>query len=50
MIETGTVILDDAARPGERLVARRWRKAFQDMTFRYWGGGAKGTLIGTKKA
>ncbi len=46
----GTVILDDAARPGERLVAGAWRKAFPWMSFRYWGGGAKGTLIGTRPA
>ena len=46
----GTVILDDAARPGERLVAWSWRKAFPKMQFRYWGGGAKGTLIGTRTA
>lgn len=46
----GTVILDDAARPGERLVARAWRKAFPKMRFRFWGGGAKGTLIGTRIA
>jgi len=29
-------------------VARAWRKAFPWMAFRYWGGGAKGTLIGTR--
>lgn len=44
----GTVLLDDAARPGERLVARRWRKARPDFDFRLWKGGTKGTLIGTR--
>ena len=45
----GTVFLDDAARPGERLVARRWRKARPDFEFRLWTGGTKGTLIGTRR-
>jgi len=46
----GTIMLDDAARPGERLVARRWRKAHPDFAFHLWKGGSKGTLIGTKRA
>ena len=45
----GTVMLDDAARPGERLVARRWRKAHPEFDFRLWKGGSKGTLIGRKR-
>ncbi|HEX8644802.1 MAG TPA: class I SAM-dependent methyltransferase [Allosphingosinicella sp.] len=45
----GTVLLDDAARPGERLVARRWKKARPDFDFRLWNGGSKGTLISTKR-
>jgi predicted O-methyltransferase YrrM len=45
----GTVLLDDAARPGERLVARRWRKARPDFHFELWKGGTKGTLIGTRR-
>lgn len=44
----GTIILDDAARPGERIVARRWKKAWPHFTFRLWNGGTKGTLIGTR--
>lgn len=40
------VLLDDAARPGERLVARRWRQRWPDMRFDYDRRGAKGTLIG----
>jgi predicted O-methyltransferase YrrM len=45
----GSVFLDDAARPGERLIARRWRKARPDFDFGLWKGGTKGTLIGTKR-
>jgi predicted O-methyltransferase YrrM len=40
------VLLDDAARPGERLVARRWRQRWPMMRFAYDRRGAKGTLIG----
>lgn len=50
IVPGGTIMLDDAARPGERLVARRWRKAHPDFSFRLWKGGSKGTLIGTKRA
>jgi predicted O-methyltransferase YrrM len=45
----GTIFLDDAARPGERMVARRWRKARPDFDFQLWKGGSKGTLIGVKR-
>ena len=44
----GTVMLDDAARPGERLVARRWRKRWPNFEFRLDKSGSKGTLIGTR--
>ena len=44
----GTVMLDDAARPGERLVARCWRKRWPNFQFRLNKGGSKGTLIGTR--
>jgi predicted O-methyltransferase YrrM len=44
----GTVMLDDAARPGERLVARRWRKRWPNFAFRLNKSGSKGTLIGTR--
>lgn len=46
----GTIMLDDAARPGERYVARRWRKAWPDFDFRYEGAGTKGLLVGTRRA
>jgi predicted O-methyltransferase YrrM len=45
----GTVMLDDAARPGERLVARRWRKLHPDFAFELDTNGTKGTLIGRKR-
>lgn len=44
----GTILLDDAARPGERVVARRWRRDWPDFDFRLWKGGTKGTLIATR--
>lgn len=44
----GTVLLDDAARLGERLVARQWKKLHPDMEFELWKGGTKGTLIGRR--
>ena len=45
----GTVMLDDAARPGERLVARRWRKLRPDFSFSLDKSGTKGTLIGRRQ-
>ncbi len=44
----GTIMLDDAARPGERFVARRWRKLWPDFSFELTKSGSKGTLIGTR--
>lgn len=46
----GTVMLDDAARPGERIVARRWRKKWPDFTFELLHPGSKGTLVGLRKS
>ncbi|MCP1468921.1 putative O-methyltransferase YrrM [Sphingobium sp. OAS761] len=40
------VLLDDAARPGERLVARRWRQRWPHIDFRLARDGTKGTLVG----
>ncbi len=42
------VLLDDASRPGERVVARRWAEAWPDMQFERHGGSTKGTLVGRK--
>jgi predicted O-methyltransferase YrrM len=44
----GTVMLDDAARPGERIVARKWRKRWPKFDFRLVQSGTKGTLVGTR--
>ena len=44
----GTVMLDDAARPGERLVARRWRRLSPNFRFELVKSGSKGTLVGTR--
>lgn len=46
----GMVLLDDAARPGERIVARRWRKSWPGMRFDRANGSTKGTLVGRKLA
>lgn len=45
----GVIILDDAARPGERLVARQWRKRWPDFDFHLVHHGTKGTLIGRRR-
>ena len=44
----GTVMLDDGARPGERLVARRWRRLRPDFEFTLLRTGTKGTLVGRR--
>ncbi|RYY23079.1 MAG: class I SAM-dependent methyltransferase [Sphingomonadales bacterium] len=44
----GVVMLDDAARPGERVVAGRWRRKWKDFSFRLVSAGTKGTLVGTR--
>ncbi len=45
----GIVLLDDAARLGERMVAAQWRKLHPNMEFVLWKGGSKGTLIGRRR-
>ena len=45
----GTLMLDDGARPGERLVARRWRRLHPEFDFRLLKTGTKGTLVGRKR-
>ena len=42
-------MLDDAARPGERIVARRWRRQWPDFSFKLCHPGSKGTLVGTRR-
>lgn len=43
----GMVLLDDAARPGERLVAARWKRDWPEFRFTLLPG-AKGTLVGER--
>lgn len=45
----GMVLLDDASRPGERVVASRWRKRWPGFRFTLLSG-AKGTLVGERIA
>ena len=45
----GVVMLDDAARPGERVIARRWRRQWPDIDFRLLKSGTKGTLVGRRQ-
>lgn len=45
----GMVLLDDAARPGERVVASRWRRRWKNFRFSLLPG-AKGTLVGERLA
>lgn len=47
---SGTVLLDDGARPGERAVAARWRRDWPNFRFRLDRSGTKGTLVGTRLA
>ncbi len=49
MAPGGTVMLDDGARPGERIVARRWRKRWPQFDFRLLKSGTKGTLVGRRR-
>ena len=44
----GTVMLDDGARPGERVVARRWKKLWPNFDFELVKSGTKGTLVGKR--
>lgn len=49
MSPTGVIMLDDAARPGERVVARRWRRQWPEFRFTLLQTGTKGTLIGQRR-
>jgi predicted O-methyltransferase YrrM len=46
----GMILLDDAARPGERIVARRWLRNWSQFEFSFEGDGSKGLLVGRRKA
>lgn len=45
----GCVMLDDGARPGERVVARRWRERWPNWDFELVHAGCKGTLVGRQR-
>lgn len=45
----GMILLDDAARPGERIVARNWKRRWPKIEFVLDTNGTKGTLIGRCK-
>jgi len=47
IVPGGMVLLDDAARPGERVVAQRWKKNWPNFRFTLLPG-AKGTLAGER--
>lgn len=44
----GAIMLDDGARPGERVIAARWRRKWPQFDFGLELGGTKGTLIGRR--
>ena len=46
----GMVILDDGARPGERIVRKRWERNWPNFDFSLVGGGTKGTVIGARRS
>ena len=46
----GAIMLDDAARPGERVIARKWRRQWPELGFELIRGGTKGTLFGRRPA
>ena len=48
MAPGGVILLDDAARPGERVVARRWRRKWPNFSFDLVKDGTKGTLVGRR--
>jgi predicted O-methyltransferase YrrM len=45
----GVVMLDDGARPGERVVRRRWQRDWPNIDFRLMHDGTKGTVIGIRR-
>lgn len=45
----GMVMMDDAARPGERVVARRWAERWPAFRWARPRGGTKGLLVGVRE-
>lgn len=50
IVPGGMVLLDDGARPGERIVMRRWQRTWPDFDFRLDRSGTKGTVIGIRRS
>lgn len=50
IVPGGMVMLDDGARPGERLVMQRWIRRWPDFDFRLDRRGTKGTVIGVRRS
>ena len=48
IVPGGMILLDDAARPGERVVAARWRRDWPEFRFTLLPG-VKGTLLGERR-
>lgn len=46
----GAVMMDDGARPGERVIAARWRKKWPGFDFTHIRSGTKGTVLGRRIA
>lgn len=43
-------MLDDGARPGERVVRRRWAKQHPNFDFELMRDGTKGTVVGIRRS
>lgn len=50
IVPGGMVLLDDGARPGERIVMQRWIRRWPDFTFHRDKRGTKGTVIGIRRS
>lgn len=46
----GVVLLDDGARPGERVVRKRWEKRWPNIDFHLAREGTKGTVVGVRRS
>jgi predicted O-methyltransferase YrrM len=44
----GRILLDDGARPGERIVMARWKKRWPNFRFELVHAGTKGTIVGER--
>ena len=45
----GAAMMDDGARPGERVIAARWKQRWPQFDFELVKAGSKGTLVGVRK-